>query len=250
MLFLYVSLLGYYASRIRTQAKANETLAAKIIEAAPPSSGSERLTFLRKEQERLKSDIEAIAELKTTLSGLTNEVAEAQRKSSEVWFARSNELQLAIERERMALQKTIQWSRDWERMKIREAAEKRLAEKAALELDPVKENERIGEILREIALATKQRMKLQDAWTMSRDKSPEARANFMAGLKEINAGWLKATQELGADTPLYEQFSIKPADHADGQAVLFRSLIPDGQGMSVTVRLDGKVEWSGSGSTK
>src|SRR5688500_7468269 len=147
VLCLYVVLLGYFANRTRTLARANEGFAANLAAAAPPSTGSGKLTQLQKEQERLKSDIEAILQLKGTLSKLTNEVAAAERKSSEVWLARANEVQSAIEQERKALQETIQWSRDWERMKIREAAEKRLAEKATLNLDPSKEYERTGKIV-------------------------------------------------------------------------------------------------------
>ena len=249
MFLVYVALLGYYANRTRILARANETAAAKITEAAPPSTVSERLTFLQKEQERLKADIAAIRELKMTLSGLTNDVAVAEKKNLEVWFARSNELESAIKRERTALQETVQWSRDWERRKVREAAEKRLAEKGALNLDPVKEQERTGNVLSAIALATKERMKLQESWRVSSDKSKEARENFMAELQKINTGWLNATRELGADTPLYEQLPLMPAEHDHADAVIFRSIIPDAQGRTVTVLLDGTVKWSGSSST-
>ncbi|HEX7859123.1 MAG TPA: hypothetical protein VF773_02220 [Verrucomicrobiae bacterium] len=241
---LYVALLAYYANRTMILARANETAAAKLRVVAAPSSEPNWLKALRKEQERLKSDIQAITELQKTLAGLTNEVAAAEKQNSETWFARSSELQVAIEQARTALQETIQWSRDWERRKIFEAAENRLAEKAALNLDPVKEQERIGKILSEIARSTRERMKLHDSWRMSSDKSNEAREKFMTDLQKINAGWLKATGELGADTPLYEEIPIGIDEPNKTEAIFFRSVIPDLQGMSVTVLLDGTVKWS------
>ena len=241
VLCVYLAVLGYYAIRTRALARANESFAEKVTEAAPPAAAPDRLAFLRKEQERLKSDIETIAELKATLSGLTNEVAAAEKKNSEIWVARSNELQSSIERERQELRELNQWSRNWERMKTEQAARKRLEEKALLNLDPAKEHERTGKILAEIARTTRERMELQGAWRTSNDKSPEARSVFQAKLQEINARWLKATQQLGEDSAIYERLPVKPDDP---QAVVFRSVLPDGKGMSVTVLLDGTVEWS------
>src|SRR5687768_947296 len=110
---LYTVLLGYYALRARTLAKANESLA---IELAGPSSVSvepEELVLLRKEHDRLESDLRTIAELKGALGRLTNDLPERNEATDEVWAARSNALHVEIEKERSELIALAQWSRDW-----------------------------------------------------------------------------------------------------------------------------------------
>jgi hypothetical protein len=49
---------------------------------------------------------------------------------------------------------------------------------------------------------------------------------------------------LGKDKALFEELPLNSPDQTDPRTAVLRSIIPDAQGLSTTVYLDGTVEYS------
>jgi hypothetical protein len=200
-----------------------------------------QLSALQQENDRLQTELKKLPELTATAAQLREQLAPGQNQNAALWIAHSNTLQTAIEKEKRELADVYQWSSDWQLAQQRKAAEERLAEKAGqVAADPEKEYAQTKETLRQMALAQKRLSEIRHEWTQL-DRSEKDK--FVPRLREAQAQWQAADDKLGQDRVLYQAFPL--TNTLDPSSVVFlRSIIPDQNGTSITVYLDGTVQLS------
>jgi hypothetical protein len=108
---------------------------------------------------------------------------------------------------------------------------------------PTPENEyaETKETLRKLALAQKRVIEIRKEWTQL-DKSEKEK--FQPRLKEAQAEWMAANNKLGKDAVLYQGFPITNSVSDPANSLLMRSVVPDQNGISISVFLDGTVIFS------
>ena len=200
-----------------------------------------QLSALKQENIRLQSELKKLPELTAAAAELREQLAPQQNKNNALWTAQSNALQTAIEQQKRDLAEVHRWSSNWHTAKQRAWAASRLAEKAsALAADPEKEYAQTKETLHHLALAEKRLAEVRHEWVQLAKSEKD---QFRPRLEQAQAEWSAAYQKLGEDRALYQTFPLTNTQNPS-TVVFLRSIVPDQNGTSITVYLDGTVQFS------
>jgi len=112
----------------------------------------------------------------------------------------------SIEQQKRELAEVHQWSSDWELAKQREAAETRLAEKAASPRQPRKRDAETKETLRQLALAQKRLPKS----AMNGPHSIKRKRQIRPRLREAQSEWQAADANSTKTSPYQAFLSLTP----------------------------------------
>jgi hypothetical protein len=207
-----------------------------------PADFATRLQGIQQENSRLQSELKTLPELKARAAQLQNEIQ--ANKNATLWPAQSNTLQAAILLKQQEIAEISHWSSEWHKAKQREAAQARLLEKAKeTSLDGKQGYAETTSTLSNLALAWKRLSEVRSEWKQL-DKSEKDK--FRSRLDEAQSQWSAAYRALGKDTVLYQEFPF--TNSTDPHSVLLmRSVVPDQNGITASVYLDGTVNFSKAG---
>ncbi len=200
-----------------------------------------RLQKIQQENSRMHEELKKLPDLNAEVAELKKKAVNGEEKEVALWASQSSTLQAAIEQKQRELAEVGQWSSEWQKAKQREAAEARLEEKAK-EAPADSENEytRTKETLRKLALARKRLVDIRKEWAhLEKSEKDKFRPRLQAALEE----WTTANNVLGEDHALYQDFPLN-SDQDAASVLMMRSIIPDRNGMLVSVFLDGTVNIS------
>jgi len=197
--------------------------------------------LLREENERLKSELRKVPEL-TAAAGRMRKQLLAPATNDSAWTVKTNAIHFAIEQKKNELAELSRWQHERQTAEQQEAARARLVEKAQeAQIDHDEPYAKLKETLSKLALARKRIIDLRQDW----GQLPNAeQKNRQPLLQEARAEWMSANERLGKDNVLYQALPITDLSQDAATAVFMRSVLPDRNGMSVTVYLDGTVKFS------
>lgn len=215
------------------------------LQSQPDSASDDfatRLHGIQQENSRLQSELKTLPELKARAAQLQNEIQ--ANKDATPWAAQSNTLQASIMQKQQEIAEISRWSSEWHKAKQREAAQARLLEKAKeSSVDGEQRYAETTNILSNLALAWKRLSEVRSEWKQL-DKSEKDR--FRSRLDEAESQWSAAYRALGKDTVLYQEFPFTNSTEPRS-VLLMRSVVPDQNGMTTSVYLDGTVNFSKAG---
>lgn len=238
-----VCLIGVLTLRTRALQAENQELVSQSTAAA--TSSNTRLELFEKENQRLKADLVGIPALSAKVEQLKKESEEEARRITGVWMERSNAIQIAIQNKRDEIRRLEEWEKEHAKMKMRERAQARLAQKGTVQTpqEAADDYAVLEKALRDIGLRAKRMTEVRQEWRNT-DKTPENRSTFQTNM---NAAWQEldaAVKKLGADFDLFEELPIDSPELDFSETPLYRSVIPDSRGITATLYLDGTVVWS------
>jgi DNA repair exonuclease SbcCD ATPase subunit len=232
--------LGVVAKRTHALTAENRRLA---LTGQPPISVSKpsALAPLLEENDRLRSELKKVPELKAAIQKLRGETDDDQSEQAGVWHSYSNRIHAAIGEKQRQLQELRAWAKERDAAEKRAAAARRLEERAAEGFtNSPEEYDKIKERLANLGIARQRLHNIRSEWTQS-GKTAQDRTTFQAKLKEAQGVWFEAFQQLGKDIALYEELPLPPTVDNPAGTPLLRSVIPDQNGLSATLYLDGNV---------
>jgi hypothetical protein len=232
----------YFRTRaIHVEAKAQADAYSSSVSAVNPTA--QRLATLTSENTRLKNDLTTIDALKLQAKRLDQEIAATTVQTDAAWSAESNRLQSAIETSRARITDLENWEKERNRAELRKLAAARLAQKAQENSrDPADEKAQLESTFNQIAAGMRAQLEARREWAKM-EKTPENREMFKSRLGAAWSNFDQAHKSLGPDSALFEDLPMTPDSDASSTPLL-RSVLPDLQGVTATVYLDGRVEWS------
>src|SRR5438105_11973098 len=111
----YLVLLAVIYAKSHLARSENDRLGVEIRMARLRTNSPERVTFLQRENDRIKAELQTIPELRLTTEKLEREIKEKPDQRLAIWQANSNYLQEAIARKRKELQDIADWQKDLHR---------------------------------------------------------------------------------------------------------------------------------------
>jgi hypothetical protein len=243
--------VGLYWSQSQKLTAATRALAAEIEELRSGPGSIPRLEGLRRENEQLGKDLHELRRLEAESEELRDEVARLKQAAA---MAQQNPAHgsRAAEEERKRQEIVSIWSNiksvaaETELKRLRIAAEKRLQEKRSFQPeDPLQveaEYAALAQTFADYAAGLRQGLEFRKM------VSPSLPPNEVPAA--IREAWKAGTQfaqtridSLGPDQVLYQRLPF-PAAADPVTTPILRSVLPDQRGVSVTVYLDGRAQFS------
>ena len=235
---------------LHARALQNETtrITSRLRAESKPSDLSARIVLLEGENERIRKDLATIPLLREESKRIESEIAAESAQEIALWTAGTNEIQAATEQTRQRIAEIERWEANYNRMQLQKRAAERLAELTSQKSDHDASDQYRGleGNLKQIAERMNRQLAVRRDWT-AMEKTIENRDAYRSRIGEAWTNLDAAMKQLGKNIDLFEELPVKPED-ADSKTPFLRTLLPDQQGVTATLYLDGTVIWSSTGA--
>ena len=239
-----ISVLLLHARALRNET-ATVTNRLRAAESAP-NVLSARTILLEGENDRIRKDLATIPMLREESKRIESQMAAKSAQDIALWAARTNQIQTETELTRQRIAEIETWEANYNRTQLRDRAAARLAEQARERAnspgDASDEYRKLETKLKQIAERMSRQLAVRRDWA-TMEKTVENRDAFKSRIREAWTSFDTAMKQLGKDIDLFEELPVKPED-ADSKTPFLRTLLPDLNGVSATLNLDGTVVWS------
>jgi hypothetical protein len=238
-----ISVLLLHAHTLQSE---TTTIARRLRAAESPNPLSTRIALLEDENERIRKDLATIPALREESKRIESQMAAESAQEMALWAARTNQILAETEKTRQRIAEIQAWEANYIRMQLRDRAAARLAEQARERSnaggDSADEYRKLESNLKQIAERTSRQLAVLRDWAAT-EKTKENRDVFRVNIGQARTNLDTAMKQLGKDVDLFEQLPVKPED-ADSKIPFMRTLLPDLNGVSAALYLDGTVVWS------